>query len=113
MHEFLEDERHVYLNRLARELDQHVAALVAPEKIYDWLKLRIEKIAPADNSGAIMNWRESFELYDAEIARRIALSQLPENERKQFDWPWRTSARAARTTAGGAGLPGIALPVRH
>ncbi len=88
MHEFLEDERHVYLNRLARELDQHVAALVAPEKIYDWLKLRIEKIAPADNSGAIMNWRESFELYDAEIARRIALSQLPENERKQFDWPW-------------------------
>lgn len=90
MDNFYDDERHTYLERMARQLDQRVMALQAPEEIYDWLRLAVEKIAPADNSGAVMDWRESFELYDAEIARRIALSKLPESERKQFNWPWQS-----------------------
>lgn len=88
MDNFFSDERHVYLNRLARELDQWVESQVAPEEIYDWLKMKIEKIAPPENAGAIMDWKTSFDLYDAEIARRVALSLLPESERRQFDWPW-------------------------
>jgi hypothetical protein len=35
-----------------------------------------------------MEWVPSFEMYDAEIARRIVVSQLPEDQRKLFDWPW-------------------------
>jgi hypothetical protein len=85
---FYADERHTYLEQMARQLDQRVMAQQAPEEIYDWLKMAVEKVAPADNSGAIMDWQTSFELYDAEIARRIALSQLPESERRLFDWPW-------------------------
>ncbi len=88
MDEFYTDERHTYLQQMAHQLMQRVIARQAPEEIYDWLKLSTEKVAPPDNSGAVMDWRESFELYDAEIARRIALSQLPESERKQFNWPW-------------------------
>lgn len=88
MDDIYSDPRHTYLQRMARQLDQLCYAEQAPEKIYDWLKQAIEQVAPADNSGAVMDWKESFELYDAEIARRIALAQLPESERKQFDWPW-------------------------
>ena len=87
MVEIYADERHAYLDRIGRELFQRLDTPVAPELIYDWLKLAIEKIAPADNSGAIMEWHPSFEIYDAEISRRIALSQLPENERKLLNWP--------------------------
>jgi replicative DNA helicase len=90
MVEVYEDPRHAYLDRIGRELFQRLNTPVAPELIYDWLKLAIEKIAPADNSGAIMEWHPSFEIYDQEIARRIALSQLPENERKMFSWPWQS-----------------------
>ena len=81
MVEVYEDPRHAYLDRIGRELYQRLNAAVAPELIYDWLKLAIEKVAPADSTGAIMEWHPSFEIYDQEIARRIALSQLPENER--------------------------------
>lgn len=90
MDNFYDDPRHTYLQRMARQLDQRVFALQSPEEIYDWLKLAIEKVVPPDNGGAIMDWQASFDLYDAEIARRIALSQLPEGERKQFNWPWQT-----------------------
>ena len=90
MVEIYEDPRHAYLDRLGRELYQRLNAAVAPELIYDWLKAAIEKVAPADNAGAIMEWHPSFEIYDQEIARRIALSQLPENERKLLNWPWQS-----------------------
>ena len=90
MVEIYEDPRHAYLDRVGRELYQRLNAAVAPEIIYDWLKAAIEKVAPADNTGAIMEWQPSFEIYDAEIARRIAQSQLPEHERKLFNWPWQS-----------------------
>lgn len=90
MVEIYEDPRHAYLDRIGRELFQRLNTPVAPELIYDWLKSAIEKVAPADSTGAIMEWHPSFEIYDQEIARRIALSQMPENERKMFNWPWRS-----------------------
>ena len=90
MVEVYEDPRYAYLDRIGREMYQRLNSAVAPELIYDWLKVAIEKIAPADNSGAIMEWHPSFEIYDTEIARRIALAQLPESERKLFNWPWQS-----------------------
>ena len=86
--EFYADPRHSYLEQTARELDRRVMALQAPEGIYDWLKNAIEKVAPADTSGSIMEWPASFDIYDREIERRIELSQLPEDQRKLFNWPW-------------------------
>lgn len=90
MVETYEDPRYAYLDRVGRELYQRLNAAVAPEIIYDWLKAAIEKVAPADDTGAIMEWQPSFEIYDAEIVRRIAQSQLPEHERKLFNWPWQS-----------------------
>ena len=88
MFEICDDPRHEAFLELARQLNQRVFAQEAPENIYDWLSGSLGKFRPPDNSNAIMDWKASFELYDAEIARRIALAQLPESERKQFDWPW-------------------------
>lgn len=88
MYEICDDPRHNAFLELARQLDQRVFAKEAPENIYDWLAGSLNKFKPADTTGAIMDWQASFELYDAEIARRIALAQLPESERKQFNWPW-------------------------
>ncbi len=90
MVEVFADERHTYLEKLARDLYQRVDALQAPELIYDWLNKQVSKIKPDDNDSAVMEWRPSFDIYDAEIARRIALSQLPESERKMFNWPWQS-----------------------
>ena len=91
MFEICDDPRHEAFLELARQLNQRVFAQEAPENIYDWLSGSLGKFRPPDNSNAIMDWKASFELYDAEIARRIALAQLPESERKQFDWPGRHS----------------------
>lgn len=90
MVEVYEDPRYAYLDRVGREMYQRLNAAVAPELIYDWLKAAIEKIAPADSDKAVMEWHPSFDIYDEEIQRRIALSQLPEAERKLFNWPWQS-----------------------
>ncbi len=90
MVEIYEDPRHAYLDKIGRELYQRLNAAVAPELIYDWLRVSIEKVAPADNTGGVMEWQPSFTIYDEEIKRRIAVSQLPESERKLFNWPWKS-----------------------
>ena len=89
-HDIYTDPRHSYLQRLARELDKRCMALCTPESIYDWLKASIEKVAPEDTTSAIMEWPASFDIYDREIERRIELSQLPEDQRKLFNWPWQS-----------------------
>lgn len=88
MAEFYEDPRHAYLERLARQLDQRVMALQAPETIYDWLKVAVEKVAAPDAASGVMEWKPSFDVYDAEIQRRIELARLPEAERRLVNWPW-------------------------
>ena len=88
MVEVYDDPRYAYFDRIGREMYQRLNAAVAPELIYDWLKAAIEKVAPADSTGGVMEWQPSFDIYDAEIARRMALAQLPEAERKLFNWPW-------------------------
>ena len=80
---------------MGRELYKRINASIAPENIYDWLKNAIEKVAPEDNTSAIMEWPASFDIYDAEIQRRIELSQLPEDKRKLFNWPWSSWKRCA------------------
>lgn len=87
-HNFYDDPRHSHLEQLARELDRRCMAQEAPESIYDWLKAKLDKFIPADNTGAIMEWPVSFDIYDREIERRIELARLPEAERQLFNWPW-------------------------
>lgn len=86
--EYYDDPRHEKWDQIWRELNRRTLIRQAPEGIYDWMMQTLGKMAPPDTTHAIMDWDESFAKYDAEIARRVALSKIPEAERKMFDWPW-------------------------
>ena len=71
--------------------------------------LQVGKLKPGDDSKALMIWQDSFDLYEAEIARRIAVAQLPVAERKLFTWPW-SSWNALLDPAEAGSLSVIAGP---
>jgi replicative DNA helicase len=83
-----DDGRHDQWMAIAKELYRRTFAEEAPEAIFDWLMTKVSKLKPATLDNALMTWQDSFAIYDAEIARRTALAQLPVGERKLFTWPW-------------------------
>lgn len=85
---FFSDVRHLQWMEIAHEMYRRVYAEEAPELIYDWLLERMAKLRPATSDELAMSWPASFDVYEAEIARRVALAQTPEAERKLFTWPW-------------------------
>ena len=72
---------------LAKELFQRVTAEVEPADILEWLKRQIARLGGGDDSAALA-WAESFDWYDALLAKRDALALLPLSERRLVDWPW-------------------------
>ena len=72
---------------LAKELFQRVTAEVEPADILEWLKRQIARLGGGDESAALA-WAESFDWYDALLARRDALALMPLSERRLVDWPW-------------------------
>lgn len=98
---FFTDLCHEKWMEIAQELYRHVYAEEAPEVIFDWLMERVGKLRPTTAAGTIMTWPDSFEIYDAEIARRIALAQIPEAERKLFSWPWASWNKVIDPAEGG------------
>ena len=98
---FFQDLRHAQWMEIAQELYRHTFAEEAPEVIFDWLMGRVNKMRPADTVGTVMQWPESFEIYDQEIARRVALAQLPASERKVLSWPWSSWNKLIDPAEGG------------
>ena len=72
---------------LARELLQRVVAEVEPVEIREWLQRQIARLGGGDENAA-MAWKDSFDWYDALLAKRDALALLPLSERRLVDWPW-------------------------
>jgi len=72
---------------LQRELLQRITAEMEPADILEWLKRQIARIGGGDDSAALA-WAESFDWYDALLAKRDALALLPLSERRLVDWPW-------------------------
>lgn len=104
-----DDDRHAQWMNIAKELYRRTFAEESPEAIFDWLMLKIGKLKPSEDSKGLMFWTESFALYEAEIARRIAVAQLPIAERKLFTWPW-SSWNALLDPAESGSLSVIAGP---
>lgn len=75
---------------LARELYKRVDADESPSDIYDWLKDRIKRIGGGADPTAGLGWVESFDWYDALLAKREALALLPLEQRRLVDWPWQS-----------------------
>lgn len=83
-----DDPRHEKLLQLCQEFYRRIYAEEAPENIHDWMVKQIGKFQPEIDAGPIMDWPTSFEMYDQEIARRVAFSNLPEEKRLLYNWPW-------------------------
>ena len=55
--------------------------------LHAWLSDQLARMGAADDA-AVMTWPESFDIYDAILARRELDAQLPADQRKTLDWGW-------------------------
>lgn len=90
MDNIFSDPRHEKLLQLCQEFYRRIYAEESPENIHDWMVHQISKFQPDVDSSLVMDWVDSFELYDREIERRIEFSRLPEEQRMLFNWPWQS-----------------------
>ena len=72
---------------LAQELMRRCYAEEDAEMLRQWLGDQLARMGAADES-AVMTWPESFDIYDAILARREQEAQLPTDQRKTLDWGW-------------------------
>ena len=96
-----DDIRHDQWMQVSKELYRRIFAEEAPENIFDWLASRMINLQPKTSSNMATLWVESFEIYEREIERRIAVSLLPEDERKLFTWPWMSWNNLIDSAEGG------------
>lgn len=72
---------------LARELLQRVTSFMEPADIHAWLMRRLAMLGTGDTDAAL-SWPDSFDYYDALLAKREAMASLPIEQRRLLDWPW-------------------------
>lgn len=72
---------------LAQELMRRCYAEEDAEMLRMWLADQLARMGASDES-AVMTWPESFDFYDALLARRELDAQLPADQRKTLDWGW-------------------------
>lgn len=72
---------------LAQELMRRCYAEEDADMLHAWLADQLARMGAADDS-AVMTWPESFDIYDALLARRELDAQLPADQRKTLDWGW-------------------------
>jgi len=82
-------ELQVYL-ALAQEVMRRVYSEEDATDLNKWLGDEVAKLGGAKEESAVMTWEDSFDQYEAIIAKRIELAKLDPSLRKLFDWPWRT-----------------------
>ena len=72
---------------LAREIIQRTTSMVEPAEIHAWLLRRLAMLGTGDTDAAL-SWIDSFDYYDALLAKREAMASLPLDQRRLIDWPW-------------------------
>lgn len=56
--------------------------------LHQWLSEQLVRLGGGGNDDATMTWKQSFDFYEALMAKRENDAQLPESERKVIDWYW-------------------------
>jgi replicative DNA helicase len=72
---------------LGLELLKRCLADESATDLHSWILSTIARFGGGDESAAL-GWLESFDWYDALLAKRDALAALPLSERRLIDWPW-------------------------
>lgn len=72
---------------LGKELLRRCMADEEAADLHQWLSAKLAHLGGGDNTAGLL-WPESFDWYDALLAKRDELAALPVHERKLLDWPW-------------------------
>ncbi len=72
---------------LAQELMRRCYAEEDADLLHTWLSDTLARMGAADET-AVMTWPESFDFYEALLARREQDALLPADQRKTLDWGW-------------------------
>ena len=72
---------------LGKELLRRCLADETATDLHAWLQATIARFGGGDETAAL-KWQESFDWYDALLAKRDALAALPLHERQLVDFPW-------------------------
>ena len=75
---------------LANEIFSRVYSDTSQEEMHHWLSRQVAKLAVTKDDDAVLQWLDSFEVYQQILDKRQAMAALPENERRLFTWPWAT-----------------------
>lgn len=73
----------------AKEILKRVMAEEEPADLHEWMRSKLAHIGGGDETAGL-GWVESFDWYDALLAKREALALLPLSERRLVDWPWQS-----------------------
>lgn len=81
-------EHEVYM-AFGREVLRRSMAEEPVDELHSWMAEQLLRIGGAgDEKDGLMFWDETFDFYDAVLARREAEAAIPEHERKSLLWPW-------------------------
>jgi len=72
----------------AQEVMRRAYAEVEPEELNQWAIQQLAALSGTSKEDSVLPWVESFDLYEQILARRAERAAMPEDERKEFDWPW-------------------------
>lgn len=72
---------------LAQELMRRCYAEEDADLLHTWLSDMLARMGAADET-AVMTWPDSFDFYEALLARREQDALLPADQRKTLDWGW-------------------------
>ncbi len=72
----------------AQEMMRRVYAEEDQTQIHQWASEQIAKLGVVGEDNAVMTWLESFDFYEALLAKREQDAMLPPDQRKTIDWFW-------------------------
>jgi len=77
---------------LAAEINRRILADAAPEPnaLVQWIITAAGRLGGDAAQGAILEWQESLDYFNELMERRKERAALPESERRELRWAWRT-----------------------
>lgn len=72
----------------AQEMMRRVYAEEDQAQIQQWATEQLARLGGSSEDDAIMTWLESFDFYEALLAKRAEDALLPPEQRKVLDWLW-------------------------
>jgi replicative DNA helicase len=80
-------ELNTYL-AFAQEMMRRVYAEEESTALHQWAMEQLARMGGSGDEDAVLGWEESFDFYEALLAKRERDAQVPLEQRKTLDWHW-------------------------